>query len=81
MDEVREIENAFNENHRLSPRNAERELRIPIFTIWDVLRKKLKMFPYKILFLQELLLIDYFDRLNWARHCRREIRRASQYLS
>ena len=51
LDDVREIENAFNENPRLSARNKERELRIPRATIRDVLRKKLKMFPYKISFL------------------------------
>ena len=81
LDDVREIENAFNENPWLSTWNTERELRIPRFTMWDVLRKKLKMFPYKISFLQELLPRDYVDRLNWARHCLMEIRRDSQYLS
>ena len=45
LDDVREIEKAFNDNPRLSTRNAERELRIPRSTIRDVLRKKLLMFP------------------------------------
>ena len=80
-EDVSKIENAFNENPRLSTRNAERELGIPRSTIRDVLRKKLKMFPYRISFLQQLLPRDYVDRLNWAQHCRREIRRDSQYLS
>ena len=78
---MREIENAFDDNPRMSTRDAERELRIPRSAIRDVLRKKLKMFPYKISFLQELHRRDYVDRLNWARHCRREISRDSQYLS
>ena len=43
-DDVREFENAFDENPRLSTENAEHELRIPRFIIRDVLRKKLKMF-------------------------------------
>ena len=66
LEDVREIENVFNENPRLSTRNAE--------------RNELKMFPYKISFLQELP-IDYVDRLNWSGYCRREIRKDSQYLS
>ena len=56
LDDVREIENTSNKNPRLSTRNADRELRITRYTIRDVLRKKLEMFPYKILFLEELLL-------------------------
>ena len=66
MDDERKIENAFNENPRLFCRNAERELSIPKSTIRDVPRKKLKMSPYEISFLQELLPRDYADRLNWA---------------
>ena len=58
------IENAFNQNPRMSTRNAERELRIPRSTIRDVLRKKLKVSLYKISFLQALLPKDYVDRLN-----------------
>ena len=65
-EDVRKIEIAFNENPQLSTRNAERELGVPRSTIRDVLRKKLKMFPYKITFLQELLPRDYVDRLNLA---------------
>ena len=80
-DDVRKIENVFNENPRLSTMNAERELGIPRSTIRDVLKKKLKMFLYKISFLQHLLARDYVDRLNLAQHCPREIRRGSQYLS
>ena len=81
LDDVRKIENVFNENPRLSTSNAEHELRILISTIRDVLRKRLKTFPYKISFLQELLPRDYVDRLNWARNCLREISTDSQYLS
>ena len=64
MDDVRKIENIFSENSRLSTRNAERDLRIPRSTIRDVLRMKLKMFPYKVSFLQELLPRDYVDKQN-----------------
>ena len=81
FDDVRKIESAINENPRLSTRNPERELVILRSTIRDILRKKLKIFPYKISFLQELLSRDYIDRPNWTQHCRREIRRDSQYLS
>ena len=78
---VSRIEAAFRENPRLSLRVAERELQIPRSTIDDVLRRKLKMFPYKISFLQQLLPNDYAERLQWAQHCRRELRIDSQYLS
>ena len=64
LKDVREIENAFNENPELSTRNAERELRIHRSSIRDVLRKKVKMFPYKVSFLQELLSRDYAGRIN-----------------
>jgi len=52
--DVARIENSFHENPRLSLRRASTELEIPASTIRDVLRKKLKMFPYRISFLQEL---------------------------
>ena len=81
LDEVREIENSFNENPQLPTRNAETEPRIPKSTIPDVVREKLIMFPYKISFLQELLPISYVGRLNWARYFHREIKRDTQYLS
>ena len=81
LDDVSEIENPFNENTRLSTRNAERELRIPRSNIRDVIWKKPKMFLYKISFLQEPLPIHCVDRLNWAWHCHREVRKDSQYLS
>ena len=62
LDDVRKIENAFNENPRLSTRYTERELRIPRSTIRDVLRKKLKMFRTKFHFCKncsrEIMLID-----------------------
>ena len=64
LDDVREIENAFNKNPRQSTRNAELEPRIPRSSIRDVVGKKLKIFPYKISFLQVLLPRDYVDRLN-----------------
>ena len=44
LDDVREIENTYNKNPRLSTRNADLELRITRYAILDVLRKKLKMF-------------------------------------
>ena len=45
LDDVRKIENAFDENPRMSTKNPEHEIRIPRSTIRDVLRKKLKIFP------------------------------------
>ncbi len=80
-EDFQRIEQEFHDNPRLSTRNSERALRIPRLTIRDVLKKKLKMFPYKISFLQQFLLNDYRQRLQWAQHCRREIRNDSRYLS
>ena len=75
------IEAAFHENPRLSLRVADRELQIPRSTIDDVLRRKLKIFPYKISFLQQLLPNDYAEWLQWAQHCHRELRIDPQYFS
>ena len=61
---VRETENKCSENSLLSNRNEERELGIPGSTVLHVLRKKQKMFPYKISFLQQLLTTDYVESLN-----------------
>ena len=61
---MRKIEISLNENPQLSTKNAKSEQGIPRSTIRDVLRKKQKMNPYKISFLQELLPRDYVDRLN-----------------
>ncbi len=80
-DDFRRIEQAFHDNPRLSTRNTERALQIPLSTIRDVLKKVLKMFPYEISFLQQLFPNDYRQRLQWAQNCRREIRNDPNYLT
>ena len=44
-------------------------------------KKKLRMFLYKISFQLQMFPRDYVDRLNWAQHCCRVIRKDYQYLS
>ena len=78
---VSRIEGAFHENPRLSLRVAERVLQVLRSTICDVLKKKLKMFPYKISFLQQLSTRVYGERLQWSQHCRTEMEVDPQYLS
>lgn len=78
--DVARIERAFQEQPTKSLRVASAELGIPFSTIRKVLHEKLKMFPYKISFLQQLLPEDCLIRLNYAHHIRRELRNDSGYL-
>lgn len=78
--DVDRIENLFQENPQVSITVASAQLRIPRSTIHRILHKKLKMFPYKISFLQQLLPADYSKRLQYARHVRHELRNDPQYL-
>lgn len=79
-EDVARIEQAFQENPKQSLRGASAALGIPFSTIRKVLRENLKMFPYRISFLQQLLPEDYPLRLAYAQHIRRELRNDSGYL-
>lgn len=78
--DVARIERTFQEQPSKSLRVASAELGIPFSTIRKVLHEHLKMFPYKLSFLQQLGPDDYSLRLNYAYHIRRELRNDSGYL-
>ena len=80
-EDVQRIENEFYDNPRLLTRNAERDLKIPISTIRDVLKKKLNMLPYKISFLHQLLPDDNIERLLRAQYCGSKMRDDLEKLS
>ena len=62
-------------------RDAERELNIPRSTIQRILRATLRISPYRISFLQQLIPSDYRKRLEFAQHCRREMRDDAGYMN
>ncbi len=70
---VRRIENPINSNLGLFTNSARREIQIPVSTILDDLRKRLKILPYRISFLQQSLSSDRSQRIQWAQHCRSDI--------
>ena len=78
--EVARIERTFQEQPSKSLRVASAELGIPFSTIRKVLHEHLKMFPYKLSFLQQLGSDDYPLRLNYENHIRRELRNDAGYL-
>ena len=67
--DVRRIETLFVSNPRVSIRDAERGLNILRSIIQRILRATLRMFPYRIPFLQQLLPNDYQKGLESAQHC------------
>ncbi len=79
--DVSRIESLLLNNPEVSIRTAERELNIPRSTIQRVPRRILRMFPYKISFLQQLLPNDYQSRLEFAQHFRHEMRNDPGYIS
>ncbi len=60
--DVSRIESLFLNNPEVSIKTDERELSIPRSTLQRGLRRTLKMFPYKISFLQQLLPNDWTVR-------------------
>lgn len=78
--DVSRIENPVQENRRNSARVAIAEQRTSFSTIGDVLGEDLKMFPYKMLFLQPLLQEDYPLRLDYSPIILHELNNESGYL-
>ena len=73
-------------SHRIVPRieaafRSNPRLQVPRSSIFDALKRRLKIFPYKLSFLQELLPIYYAKRHQSALHCRTEWEFDTNFLS
>ena len=79
--DVRRVEALFVSNPRVSIRDVERELNIPRSTVQRILRATLSIFPYGISLLQQLLPNDYQRRIEFAQHCRREMKNDAGYMN
>lgn len=64
---VERVEELYTENPEMSIRRASYELGIPKSSVQRILRKKVKLYPYKIQTFQELTDYDMERRLEFAR--------------
>lgn len=72
-DMIEEVENFFSENPSCSTRRASSALEISRSTLQRILKKDLKLFPYKIQMFQELSENDASRRLEFANRALRYI--------
>lgn len=80
--EVRnQIRILFNNDPRRSLREVAEETGVSHATVWNFLRKELKMFPYKLQMATALTEDHKIRRKQFAQYCRRELRNDSQYLN
>lgn len=79
--DVARIEDALPENLEKSLRFASAKLGTPFSTIRKFLYEKLRVFPYKVSFLQQLLPEDYPRRLTYAQHVCLDLRNGLSYLN
>lgn len=79
-DDVVKIENSFQKNSRKPLRAAIDEQGIQFSTMRNFLLKKLKVFPYKMSFLQQRPLEGYPLRLDYAQIIRRNLNNDFAYL-
>ena len=63
LERVRE---AFQRSSQKSTARANRELGIPQTTVWRVLRKRLQMYPYRLMMLQHLRREDHTKHLHFC---------------
>lgn len=68
IENVNRIRTAFEEEPRQSLRHAARHLDLNVSSIHKVLRKKLRLFPYKLQRVQALEANDFNVRVEFARH-------------
>jgi len=60
------IREAFQRSSQKSTARANRELGIPQTTVWRVLRKRLQMYPYRLMMLQHLRREDHTKHLHFC---------------
>ena len=79
--EIENVRSLFENNSRLSIRQAESLLSMPRSTIQRVLRKCLFLDPYKMQNLHGITNTDKKKRVVFARHCQNQHEGMSEYLS
>ena len=67
---------AFARSPKKSVRRASRELAIPVMSVWRILRRRLKLRPYRLQLLQALKPIDYGARAELG--CRLDVCRVTK---
>ena len=75
-----QIKEMFQTNPRRSLRDVAREVSLPHTTVWNVIRKQLNMFPYRLQIAQQLSHDDKTNRLNFAQFLQAELVEDSHYL-
>ena len=78
--EIENVRSLFENNPRLSMRQAESLLNMLRSTIQHVLRKCLFLYPYKIQNLQGITNIEKRKGVMFARHCQNQHEGMSEYL-
>ena len=78
---VEDVRLLFENNPRLSIRQAEALLNISRSTIQRILRNCLQLYPYKMQNLHGITNSDKMRRISWARHCQNQPEGMSEYLS
>ena len=76
-DQIRDL---FIDQPRMSLRSAAHQIGVSTATIRNVVRKELKLYPYKLQTSTALTEQHKSSRLNFAQYCRRELRRDTGYL-
>ena len=71
----------FNTHPRRSIRRAERDLSIPRSTIHVILRRRIRMFPYKLRIVQQLEARDYVARRAFAAWCLENLESDENFMS
>ena len=63
---VQRVRDSFLRSPKKSVRKASRALGMPVMTVWEILRKRLHMHPYRLQLLQAVKPTDYAVSSNFA---------------
>ena len=78
---VNSVRAAFHHNPRKSTRRASRELSLPQSTVWRILRKRIKISPYRLHLLQALKEDDKVKRFNLCCGIQNRIENVDDFLT
>ena len=75
-----EIRNLFFDDPRIPPRTVAAQTSESHSTVWNFIRRELRLYPYKLQ--MAIALTEYHERsrLRFARKCQRQLRNVSVYL-